>query len=79
MAVVNGSVKVSELDRLARSRFEELEKKREFFAGTLRMLLDPKNKLGRWSPHYMPALRDLLAIEMQIDGFKYALDLETPE
>jgi hypothetical protein len=79
VAIVRGSVKVEELEPIQCFRFHELENKRNEIARILYSLLDPKNKLGRYSPHYFPALRDLMMIEAQIDGLKYAFDLETSE
>jgi hypothetical protein len=76
---VKGYTKLSDLGPFARGRFDDLEAQRERIARDLSKLLDPKNKLGRWSPHYLPLLRDLLATEMRIDGLKFALDLEHPE
>lgn len=70
-----GSVKREELGPWATYQLKDLEKKREHFARVLYTMLDPKNKLGKWSPHYMPALRDLHSVEMQLDGFRVALDL----
>lgn len=75
MAVVTGHVKIEETSPLQQLRLKELERSRAELAETLRSLLDLK--FGRWSPHYLPTLRSLLAVEMQIDGFKYALDLAT--
>jgi hypothetical protein len=74
-----GDVKTNELGPLAKGRIMELERKRAELVGKLRNLLDPQNKLGRWSPHYLPALLDLYRVEMQIDGFCFGQDLDVTD
>ena len=73
---MDGSRKPDELGPWASAQLKMLEEDRNKKAALLYKLLDPKLKLGRYSPHYLPAILDLYAIEMRLDGFRVGLDLE---
>ena len=77
--MIQGENKLDALGPLAYDRLKGLEEKRRDTAARLSQLLDPENKLGRWSPHYLPELQALYRIEMQIDGFCAAHDLDVRE
>lgn len=65
----HGEVTVDQLGPLARGRYEDLEARRQEIALLLKRFLEMDN--GRYAPGYLPALRDLYTIEMQIDGLRF--------